>query len=66
VERAEEVTVRYYDREGIEMEVQAFGYLARAFQHEIDHLNGKLFIDTMIDRIPEEELEAYVEEHDHD
>ena len=42
VERADEVTVRYYDREGDEIEVTAYGYLARAFQHEIDHCNGIL------------------------
>ena len=66
VERAEEVTVRYFDREGEEMEVEAFGYLARAFQHEIDHLHGKLFIQQMIEQIPEDELESYMEEHEND
>lgn len=63
VERADEVTVRYFDREGDEIEVTAYGYLARAFQHEIDHLNGELFIDKIIDPIKPEELEAYMEEH---
>ncbi|MGX7204859.1 peptide deformylase [Enterococcus pingfangensis] len=63
VERADEVTVRYYDREGSEMEVTAYGYLARAFQHEIDHLDGKLFIDQLIDQIKPEDLERYMEEH---
>lgn len=63
VERADEVTVRYYDREGSEMEVTAYGYLARAFQHEIDHLEGKLFIDQVIEIIKPEELERYMEEH---
>ncbi|MGM0214649.1 peptide deformylase [Enterococcus sp. AZ109] len=63
VERADEITVRYYDREGDEMEVTAYGYLARAFQHEIDHLHGKLFIDQVIDSIAPEDLERYMEEH---
>ncbi|HFU5939611.1 peptide deformylase [Enterococcus faecium] len=63
VKRADEVTVRYYDRDGEEIEVTAFGYLARAFQHEIDHLDGILFIEKMIQQIPEEELEEYMEEH---
>lgn len=63
VERADEVTVRYFDREGDEIEVTAYGYLARAFQHEIDHLNGELFIDKIIDPIKPEDLEAYMEEH---
>ncbi|MBL1226827.1 peptide deformylase [Enterococcus sp. BWR-S5] len=61
VERADEVTVRYFDREGEEIEVTAYGYLARAFQHEIDHLNGELFIDKIIDDIAPEDLEAYME-----
>ena len=63
VARAHEVTVRYYDREGSEMEVTAYGYLARAFQHEIDHLDGKLFIDQVIEKIEPEDLERYMEEH---
>ena len=63
VERAEEVTVRYFDREGDEIEVTAYGYLARAFQHEIDHLNGELFIDKIIEPIKPEDLDAYMEEH---
>ncbi|WP_313511053.1 peptide deformylase [Enterococcus sp.] len=66
VQRADEITVRYYDREGEEMEVEAFGYLARAMQHEIDHLNGVLFTDKLIECIPEGDLEKYMEEHDHD
>ena len=63
VKRFDEVTVRYYDREGEEIEVVAFGYLARAFQHEIDHLDGILFVEKMIEQIPEAELEEYTEEH---
>lgn len=63
VERADEVTVRYFDREGDEIEVTAYGYLARAFQHEIDHLNGELFIDKIIEPIKPEDLDAYMEEH---
>lgn len=63
VKRADEVTVRYYDREGSEMEITAYGYLARAFQHEIDHLDGKLFIDQIIEKIAPEDLERYMEEH---
>lgn len=62
VERFEEITVRYFDREGEEIEVTAYGYLARAFQHEIDHLNGELFIDKIIEEIAPENLDAYMEE----
>lgn len=66
VERASEITVRYYDREGDEMEIQAFDYLARAIQHEIDHLRGILFTEKMIEQIPEDQLENYMEEHEND
>ncbi|MGY3765528.1 peptide deformylase [Vagococcus vulneris] len=66
VERHKEVTVRYIDREGYEMEVDASGYLARAFQHEVEHLEGKLFTDKIIEKIAPEDLEKYMEEHGYD
>ena len=45
VERPGSVTVRYLDKEGKQRELAADGLLATCLQHEIDHLNGKLFID---------------------
>jgi len=45
VERAVEIVVRGQNRFGKPMKVKARGWLARIFQHEIDHLNGVLFID---------------------
>lgn len=45
VERPETVTVRYVDRDGKQQEIVADGLLATCLQHEIDHLNGVLFID---------------------
>ena len=45
VERPAEVKVRYLDLEGKSREVEARGLLATCLQHEIDHLNGVLFID---------------------
>lgn len=66
VERYEEVTVRYVDREGYEMEVDATGYLARAFQHEMEHLRGELFTDSIIETIEPDNLVAYMEEHGYD
>ena len=45
VERPAEVKVRYLDRDGKPQEVHADGILATCLQHEIDHLNGVLFID---------------------
>lgn len=45
VERPAGITVRYVDREGKSQELAADGLLATCLQHEIDHLNGTLFID---------------------
>jgi peptide deformylase len=47
VRRAEKVRLRAYDRHGKMYEMDAEGVLAECFQHEIDHLNGKLFIDLL-------------------
>ncbi|MGG6893420.1 MULTISPECIES: peptide deformylase [Rhizobium] len=45
VERPARVTVKYLDRSGKEQITEADGLLATCVQHEIDHLNGVLFID---------------------
>jgi peptide deformylase len=45
VERPASVTVRYLDLKGKAHELEASGLLATCLQHEIDHLNGVLFID---------------------
>ncbi len=45
VERPERVRFRFQDRDGAECEMDAEGLLAIAVQHEIDHLNGVLFVD---------------------
>jgi len=45
VERSQSVTVRGQNRFGKEVVIKANGWLARIFQHEIDHLNGILFVD---------------------
>jgi peptide deformylase len=47
VERPKTVTVRALDREGKEFERDAADLLARCLQHEIDHLDGKLFLDYL-------------------
>lgn len=47
VERALRVTVRGMDLQGKEVEIEAQGLLARIFQHEIDHLDGVLFVDRL-------------------
>jgi len=45
VERPASIRVRYLDRDGKLQEIDAEGILATCLQHEIDHLDGKLFID---------------------
>jgi len=45
VERSTEVLVKGLNRHGKPMKIKAKGWLARIFQHEIDHLNGVLFTD---------------------
>jgi len=45
VERNAQVRVKYLDLEGKEQELEASGLLATCLQHEVDHLNGVLFID---------------------
>ncbi len=47
VERAQWVKVEFYDRFGNKKIVETDGLLAIAFQHEIDHLNGHLFIEKL-------------------
>jgi peptide deformylase len=47
VERAERVRVRALDRQGEPFEIEAEGLLATCIQHEMDHLDGKLFVDYL-------------------
>ena len=45
VSRAERVVLKGLDKNGKVLRIKAWGLLARVFQHEVDHLNGKLFTD---------------------
>jgi len=58
VERHQEVLVKGLNRHGKPMKIKAKGWLARIFQHEIDHLNGVLFTD-LATRVwqPQQEVE---------
>ena len=47
VERAERVTVRALDRDGKRFELEAEGLLAVCIQHEMDHLQGRVFVDYL-------------------
>ncbi len=68
VERATEIVVRGMDRYGKPFRFRPRGYLARVFQHEIDHCNGVLYTDRLVapDRIwevkPGEEEQAEAED----
>lgn len=48
VARHKSITCQYYDPQGKKKKIQADDHLARVLQHEIDHLNGILFIDHLI------------------
>ena len=66
VERSEKATVTAYDETGKQFTRGGSGILAQIFQHEIDHLEGILFIDKasdVVDMPPESEIE---EEHTHE
>jgi len=47
VERAEHIRVRFINRKGDDVEMEAEGLLAVCIQHEMDHLEGKLFVDYL-------------------
>ncbi len=59
IERAESVTVKGLNPEGKEIRIRADGLLAQAIEHEIDHLNGVLYIDHLdsMDKLRKIELE---------
>jgi peptide deformylase len=58
VPRATRVVVRGKNRRGRGITVEAEGLLARVFQHEIDHLDGVLFLDRVVDRSTIREVPA--------
>src|SRR5437867_3207764 len=60
VERAMKVRVRALDKSGKRFTTTAEGFLARAFQHELDHLDGVLYID----RLPSLDMLRRVEDVD--
>lgn len=47
VPRHTQITVRYFDQQGNEHKNDLTGFIARIFQHELDHLNGLTFIDQL-------------------
>lgn len=59
--RAKKVTIKFYDENGKHTTRGVSGLLAQVFQHEIDHLDGVLFIDIAknVEEIPPEEIEKH-------
>lgn len=66
VTRPNKVTVRFQDRKGVEMEMEAEGFMARAVCHELDHLDGRVYIDVMDRELTPEEIEGHVPEDDYE
>ncbi len=64
VTRPMKVKVRYQDRKGRLMELETEGFEARAICHELDHLDGKLYIDVMDRELTPEEIEGHIPEDD--
>ena len=64
VTRPRTVRVSYQDRHGKWQELEAEGFEARALCHEIDHLDGKLYVDMMDRELTEEEIEGHIPEDD--
>lgn len=60
--RPEKVKVRAMDRDGNIKEYEGEGLLARAFVHEIDHLDGILFTDKMVERVYHDEEDEVQDE----
>lgn len=66
VPRYDRIVIRYFDREGVEYELEADDYFSRIIQHEMDHLDGHLFIDKATKLMTEEEMVQYMEELEND
>lgn len=62
VTRAGRVRVRALDRDGQPFELEASGLLATCIQHEIDHLDGKVFVDYL-SRLKQQRIRKKLEKH---
>ena len=64
VTRPNKVTVEFQDRKGEKHALTAEGFFARAVCHELDHLDGTLYIDVMDRELTPEEIEGHIPEDD--
>jgi len=65
VPRHKSIRVKYLTREGKEIESEFSDFIARIFQHELDHLNGTVFLDRLesnIDLVTEKEYQKLISE----
>ena len=64
VTRPMKVKVRFQDRKGDAYELETEGFEARAICHELDHLDGRLYIDVMNRELTKEEMQGHIPEDD--
>lgn len=64
VTRPMRVRAQFQDRKGQMMEIETEGFEARAICHELDHLDGKLYVDMMDRELTKEEIEGHIPEDD--
>ena len=64
VTRPMKIKARFQNRKGEWMEIETEGLEARAICHELDHLDGQLYIDVMDRELSEEEIEGHIPEDD--
>jgi len=64
VTRPMKIKARFQDRNGEWMVIETEGFEARAICHELDHLDGTLYIDVMDRELSEEEIEGHIPEDD--
>ena len=62
VKRPTKVVVRELDKKGREIELTAEGFLARAVCHELDHLDGTVYVDKMIEDVTDQYNQEYHQE----
>ena len=64
VTRPMKIKVRFQDQNGDYYELETEGFEARAICHELDHLDGTLYIDVMDRELTEEEMKGHIPEDD--
>lgn len=66
VERPSKIKVDYTDIHGEKQVIEASGFAATVFQHELDHLDGVLYVDRVEDKTKLAFMDEYMEFHDQD